>query len=230
MKNARTMNRRLMFTDPPVGTDPDNPGTSGGGAPSGTDTTPPAKTFTQEQVNLFTSREAEKARTSVLSTLGFESIEQAEAAIQAQRDAERAKMDEADRKAADAAQKEAAAVERERKAVAREQRAARREALADAGVSRTDMNDAIALLAADGLADDADDDAIVAAVDTLKARRAEMFGAAAPGGAAPRTVPSTTPPGFPPSGTPARGPEQSRGQAEALRRYGSRARVPQKQS
>lgn len=221
---ARMMNRRLMFNGDPITPDPNNPGSAGGGTPG--------KTLTQDQVNSIVTREKSQAaqaeQTRILQSLGFESLDAAQAAIQAQQTAERERMSAVERREADAAAKESAAAERERKAALREQAAARREALVGLGATGDNLADAVVLLGG-SVADDADEAALSAAATALRERRPELFGAPPTlggGTTTPPAAPSTLPPNFPPANPGPQTTSESKGLARARQMFGEKARIP----
>lgn len=119
-------------------------------------------------------REGKKAgQRAVLQALGFESLEDAQAALKGAGKPKAKKTDDADDDRA--TERETAAEARERKAAERERRADLRGALRDHGVSRGDLDDALALL--DRAVDtEYDEDDLEDAVDELKGRRPGLFG------------------------------------------------------
>lgn len=131
-------------------------------------------------------REGKKAgQTALLKKLGFESLEDLEDALTADRPAP--KDDDQDDKgngpkpddeaARRAKRRELDAEKRERTAAIKERRADLRGALRDAGVSRDDLDDAFAML--DRTVDDEyEDDDVEEAVEALQERRPALFGVA----------------------------------------------------
>jgi hypothetical protein len=121
-------------------------------------------------------RQGKKAgRQAVLDELGFASVEEAQAALKGATKPKPKKGEDDDEADTRASERETAAEERERKAKAKERRADIRGALRDHGVSRDDLDDAMALL--DRAVDtDYDDDDLEDAVEELKQRRPGFFG------------------------------------------------------
>jgi len=162
-----------------------------------------ADTYGQEQVSALMTAEnaagkragSREAVQSVLDRLGYGKVEDLEAAIKAQRDKEAAELSDADRKLREAQEREARVAAREAEAVRREAAARRRAVLLELACPPADLADADALLTARGVTNDADDAAVKAAAEKLKAERPVLFGAAAPPTAPAGTGPS---PGGPP--------------------------------
>lgn len=132
------------------------------------------------------------------------SVEEAEQHLKDARTAELNKMSEADRKTAEAVERERVAAEREAAATLREQRLRVREVLVGAGVRperATRASEDIVVAA------DADDAAVLAAVEAYKLEVPEFFTSAAPTPPPPKTTPTSTPTSPPP---PTGKPEEDR--------------------
>jgi len=166
-------------------------------------------TITQRRLNVIMRDEKEEGRRAALrfiaESVGInpdefdptsfgEAFKQAEQARKAQLTEEQRRTEELAKKEREAEARIAAAEQREAEAARRDRESKVRAALVRLGASGDDLDDATALMR---VADDADDAAITEAADALKARRAELFGAAP---AAPQTLPPA------PSGAPAGGP------------------------
>lgn len=178
--------------DPPAGdpnpVDPPKPG-------------PPARTFTQAEVEALAAKEKAQGKRSAAKEFaekhGFTSIEDAEAFIAAARQAEEAQLSEQQKREKALADREAAADAREQAAIVRERNANRRATLVGLGATGDDLDDAAALLR---VADDADDAAVAEAAAKLKERRPELFGITPAANPAATTLPPA------PGGAPAGGP------------------------
>ncbi|MET8585751.1 hypothetical protein ABZX39_33510 [Streptomyces collinus] len=147
--------------------------------------TDPAKQFTQEDLERIAAREkaqgqragARQALEEFAAEHGFSNVDDAKAFIAAARQAEEAKkteeqkrQEELDRREQELAAKEAAATARERAAI-------RKAAVMGLGATGDDLTDALALLEHDLAAQpDADETAVTAAAEALKARRPALFG------------------------------------------------------
>lgn len=136
------------------------------------------RTFTQAEVAAIMTREKNQGKRAgqreLVESLGFEKLEDAQAFITAQREAEDAAKTEA-QKLADQAAKDRRDAEAAKAEVAQERRTTAIErALVRAKVGDDDLDDATLLLSRD-LDDDADADAITAATTALKERRPELF-------------------------------------------------------
>ncbi|MEU5322997.1 hypothetical protein AB0G67_40535 [Streptomyces sp. NPDC021056] len=202
-------------TDPPV-TDPPKPG-------------PPPRTFTQAEVEALAAREKAQGKRSAAKEFaeknGFNSVEDAEAFIEAARKAQEDALTEQQKREKALADREAAADAREKAAIARERDANRRATLVGLGATGDDLEDAAALLR---VPDDADDAAIAEAAAKLKERRPELFGATPPvDPAAPALPPAPggAPAGGPPSRQTATGKPGDRGREMARLRGHQRATV-----
>ncbi|GGZ82343.1 hypothetical protein [Streptomyces rubiginosohelvolus] len=159
---------------------------SAGGTPSPQDPpkpSPPAtRTFTQDEVASLAAKEkaqgeragARAALEKAAAELGFSNLDDAKAFIEEGRKAQEAQLSEQQKKERELAEREARAEAREKAAEARERTANRRALLVGLGATGDDLDDAAALLR---VADDADDEDVQAAADTLKQRRPELFGA-----------------------------------------------------
>jgi hypothetical protein len=160
---------------------------------------PPPPALDQETLNRLLAREKQQGERAavrrLVEQLGFTRAEDLTAFVQQQRDAQTAAMSELERREQAVAEATAAAAQREAQALAREQAAARRAILVGLGATGDDLIDAERLLAVD---DEADEDAIIEAVQTLKTRRPELFGATT-------QVPPAAPGGSPAGGPPPRG-------------------------
>jgi hypothetical protein len=181
---------------PILGADPTDPSNQLIGDP-----TPPAPAGTvvdQEVLSRLLAREKEQggraAVKKLLETLGFDKADELSAFVKAQQDAERAQLSEVERREKAAADATAAAAQREVAAAARERAAVRRAALVALGATGDDLLDAERLLAVD---EDADEQAVNGAAESLKARRPELFGG--------QQVLPPAPGGSPAGGPPARG-------------------------
>jgi hypothetical protein len=157
------------------------------------------KMFTQEEVTALAASEKAQGRRAAAKEFaekhGFSSVEDAEAFIEAARQAQQAQLTEEQRRKQELDDREAKLATLEAQAVARERTANRRAVLVGLGSTGADLEDATALLRVD---DDADDATVTAAAEALKARRPELFGVTAPA-----AVPGTPPA---PGGAPAGGP------------------------
>jgi hypothetical protein len=160
---------------------------------------PEPRTFTQDDLNAIIAREKEQERRQVVREVSDRlgcTVEEAEQHLKDARNAELERMSEADRKVAEAELREKAAADREAAAVVRERRLRIREALVQADVrpERADM-------ACSGVtvSDDADDEAVRAAVAEYKQQVPEFFKAA---GTPPKTPPSTPASAPAPTGKP----------------------------
>lgn len=174
-------NRRLRFmTDP-------NPDGTPGAPPAGT---PAVKTFTQEELNAIAAREKDQGRVAALreasEKLGGLSIDDAAKLVEAARAADEANKTEAQR-ALDAANAEKAEAAKIKADAAADRHAARLERLlGKAGAVDVE----IAARALD-VALGADEAAVTAAIDALKAKVPGLFGTATP---PPDTDPGKQPP------------------------------------
>lgn len=167
---------------------------------------PGVRTFTQDELTALAAKEkaqgeragARAALEKVAADLGFTNLEDAKAFIEEGRKAKEAQLSEQEKRERELADREAKADAREKAAAERERVANRRAILVGLGSTGVDLEDAAALLR---VADDADDATITEAAEALKARRGELFGAAAP--AADPNAPQLPPA---PGGAPAGGP------------------------
>ena len=186
-------------------------------APPSTHANDPAKQFTQEDLERIAAKEKAQGKRSALKEFaeahGFTSIEDAQAFIEAARQAQQAALTEEERRRQELEQREQALAEREAAAIARERAAARRSVLVSLGATGDDLDDAAALLR---VSDDADDQAVQEAATALKERRPELFGArpAAPASQLP-PAPGGAPAGAPPSRTKP-GKDDAKARAHAL--------------
>lgn len=182
-------------------------------------------TMTQDDLNALAAKEkAQGQRAGERAALekfaadnGFTNIDDAKTFIEVGRKAQEDKLTEQQKRENELAAREQAITAKEAAATERERAANRRAILVGLGAVGDDLADAAALLRVDG---DADDAAITAAAEALKARRPELFGATA------APLPPGTPPPAP-GGAPAGGPPQrqaptgkpgDRGRAIALAR------------
>lgn len=165
--------------DPPAGDPPKSP--AGDPSPASDPAPAPGAALTQADVDRA-KRDAKKATyAEVAATLGC-TVEEAKALVDAKKAADDQQKTEAQR-AKEAADAEKATAAEERRTIAAERRALRTErALLAAKVNDGRLDKAAKLVLAD-LADDADDDAITAAVATFKTDTPEWFttGPVAPG-------------------------------------------------
>ena len=181
----------------------------------------PAKQFTQEDLERIAAREKAQGKRSALKEFaeahGFTTVEDAEAFIQAARQAQQdalsedeRRRQELDRREQDLAAKEAAATSRERAAI-------RKAAVMGLGATGEDLADALALLERD-LAEqpDADESTVTAAAEALKARRPALFGTAPAAQAQPTLPPA--PGGAPAGGGPRPSATKDDVQARARKR------------
>ncbi|MEU7338701.1 hypothetical protein [Streptomyces sp. NPDC007074] len=162
---------------------------------------PPARTFTQAEVEALAAKEKAQGKRSAAKEFaekhGFSSIEDAEAFIATARKAQEDALSEQEKREKALAEREAAADARERAALARERDASRRATLVGLGATGDDLDDAAALLR---VADDADAATVADAAAKLKERRPELFGVTPPADPAATTLPPA------PGGAPAGGP------------------------
>ncbi|MEU6318140.1 hypothetical protein [Streptomyces sp. NPDC047009] len=184
---------------PILGADPTDP--SNQQLPPNTDpAVPPAQPMDQEALNRLLAREKQQGERAAIrrlvEQLGFTKTDDLTSFVQQQRDAQAAQMSEVERREQAAADATAAAAAREAQALARERAAVRRAALVALGATGEDLKDAERLLAVD---DDADEDTVAEAAETLKARRPELFAVTA------AAVPPAAPGGSPAGGPPPRG-------------------------
>lgn len=139
------------------------------------------KKFTQDDLTRIATREKQEGRTAaqneLLKSLGVETLDQAKDALKRQRDAEQSTLTQA-QKDADKAAKDASEAAGVKAEALRERLMARVErALVRAGVADGTLDDVAKLVT---VADDADADAILAAVEALKTRIPALFGPAPP--------------------------------------------------
>lgn len=174
--------------DPPAGNPPPPP--AGDPPPASDPPAPPGAALTQADVDRA-KREAKKATyAEVAATLGC-TVEEAKALVDAKKAADDQQKTDAQR-AKEAADAEKATAAEERRTVAAERRALKTErALLAAKVNDGRLDKAAKLVLSD-LADDADDDAITAAVATFKTDTPEWF---IPGQVAPGSDPQGRGPG-----------------------------------
>jgi hypothetical protein len=170
----------------------------------------------QEVLSRLLAREKEQggraAVKRLLETLGFEKADELSAFVKAQQDAERAQLTEVERREKAAADATTAAAQREAAAADRERAAVRRAVLVALGATGDDLLDAERLLAVD---EDADEQAVNGAAESLKVRRPELFGG--------QQVLPPAPGGSPAGGPPARGgnvPKRGAAGAEMAKRRG----------
>ncbi|MFJ9799833.1 hypothetical protein [Streptomyces sp. NPDC101145] len=168
----------------------------------------PAKEFTQEDLDRIAAREKAQGKRSALKEFaeehGFSSAEDAAAFIAAARQAQQEALSEEEKRRQELDRREQELAAKEAAAVALERAAVRRAALMKLGALGDDLEDALALLERD-LRDqpDADEAAVTAAAEAIKARRAGLFGA--------DPAAAKTPPVLPPApaGAPAGGPPRT---------------------
>lgn len=157
-----------------IGMLPDDEPGSGGGGGGGT---PPAKTFDQDAVNRMTTEARERGKREAIKDIAEKfgmSPDEAAAKFKEMTDAETARLSEVERREKAAADKETAATQREAAAAEKTLAADVRSALADAGSTGENQADA-AILIRGSIDAKADEAAIKTAVETLKARRPELF-------------------------------------------------------
>ncbi|MEU8469584.1 hypothetical protein AB0F30_16950 [Streptomyces sp. NPDC029006] len=184
--------------------------------------TDPAKQFTQDDLDRIAAREKAQGKRSALKEFaeahGFTTVEDAEAFIGAARKAQQdalsddeRRRQELDRREQDLAAKEAAATARERAAI-------RKAAVMGLGATGEELADALALLERD-LAEqpDADETAVTAAAEALKARRPALFGTA-PTAPQPQPALPPAPGGAPAGGSPRPAATKDDVQARARKR------------
>jgi hypothetical protein len=189
--------------DPPAGDPPKPPAgdpAAGGNGPAGQGAAPTNAGAGLTQADLDKAkREAKKAAIAeVAATLGC-TVEEAKALVDAKKAADDQQKTETQRLLDAAQERERKADERERATARKEQALDLRLALVSAKIADDRLDKAAKLLLAD-LADDADEDAIKAAVETFKTETPEWFGEAKP-----------PPPGSDPQG---RGPSGGAGGAK----------------
>lgn len=187
---------------PPAG----EPGT--GTAPKPGPPAPSTVSMTQDELTALAAKEksqgeragARKALEKFAADHGFTTVEDAETFIAAARKAQQDALSEEERRRQELDQREQELAAKEAAAAVRERAAIRKAALLSLGATGTDLEDALALLERD-LRDtpDADETAVQAAAEALKARREYLFGATAPA-----PTPNSMPPA--PGGAPAGGP------------------------
>jgi len=170
---------------------------------------PPAATvsMSQDELNALAAREksqgeragARKALEKFAEDHGFSNADDAAAFIAAARKAQQDALSEEERRRQELEQREQELAARETAAISRERAAIRKAALVQLGATGSDLEDALALLERD-LRDtpDADENAVQAAAEALKARREALFGIT------PAPQPNSMPPA--PGGAPAGGP------------------------
>lgn len=171
-------------------------------APSGDEET---VNLTQRRLNVLMKNEKDEGRRAALRQIAEAAglnpedidLDKVSGLLKTAQETARQKMSDVERREADAQAAQARADQAVANAAARTREAELRIALAGLGCTGDDLRDATALLNLD-LATDADEAAITQAATALKARRAELFGAAAP------AANPTTPPA--PGGNPAGGP------------------------
>jgi len=161
------------------------------------------QTLTQDELSRRLTREKDQggraARKALAEKLGFADHAALEAFVTQTQAAQAAALTEEQRRAQELADRETKLVERETAAAARERDAARRGALVGLGATGEDLTDAVLLLS-HALPADADDAAVTAAAEALKARRPALFGTVAPP-PAPGGAPAGGPPPAPGGGT-----------------------------
>lgn len=161
----------------------------------------PTVSMTQDELNALAAKEksqgeragARKALEKFAADNGFTTVEDAQAFIEAARNAQQAALSEEERRRQELEQREQALAQREAAAIARERAAIRKAALGGLGAHGDDLADALAILERDLAATpDADEATVTAAAEALKERRPALFGATpahqttlppAPGGA-----------------------------------------------
>lgn len=137
------------------------------------------RTFTQDDVNRMMTSEKRQGRDAgqreLLDSLGFKDADEATAYLQRVRKQEEDNLTDQQRREREIESKETQA-ERERREAAEEKHTSRMErALIRRGVDEDDLDDAVVLLSRNVKQGD-DLDTIAEAADSLKERRAELFG------------------------------------------------------
>lgn len=146
----------------------------------GSDDKPPAKTFTQKDLDRHATKQQRegkrKAIRELMERFDFASVEEAEAFIEAARE-------KADKSGDDDIKRQKRLEDRERKAEEREREATRKANTADIvsflvseGLSRAEARRAARLVEVDLDSDELDDDDIADAVDELKETMPRLFG------------------------------------------------------
>ena len=209
---------------------PDEPDLAGGGGGAPAKPEPPAKTFTQaemdSQLQVARERGERKAIADMAAKFGM-SPDEAATKFKELTDADAAKLTEvekrekvAEKAIADSNARDAASAERERAADIKA-------ALAEAGATGQDLVDA-ATLVRGSLNADADEAAIKTSIDSLKERRPELFAAKAADDDTGKTKPPNSDPGKPPPPG-GKGGATSTERAKAnLERYGILKKEPAK--
>lgn len=196
-----------------------------GGGDDDPDITVEGRTFKTSELQRIMADEKRQGKrsgtTEALQKLGFDKLEDAEAFITTARERDKAAMTEAERKAAEAEEAKTAADKRQADADKLVRTTTMERALVRAGVNDADLDDAVTLLGT-GLAADADADAIKAAADKLKERRAELFDGQSTGNGRPPA--GGMPPGRPGGKPRPKGePFGAEGLARAQKRWGDKA-------
>jgi hypothetical protein len=181
----------------------------------------PAKQFTQDDLDRIAAREKAQGKRSALKEFaearGFTSIEDAEEFIEAARKTQQDALSEDEKRRQELERREQEAEAKMAAAVSRERDAIRKAAVMGLGATGDDLADALALLDRDLAAQpDADEAAVTAAAEALKARRPALFGTA-PAQHTPQTLPPA-PGGAPAGGGPRSQPTKDDVQARARQR------------
>lgn len=166
----------------------------------------PVPQYTQEDLERIAAKEkdqgkragARQALEDFAKEHGFNNVDDAKAFIDAARKAQQDALSEDEKRRQELERREQEAEAKIAAAVARERAAIRKAAVMGLGATGDDLADALALLDRD-LAEqpDADETAVTAAAEALKARRPALFGTA-PAPATPQTLPPA--PGGAPAG------------------------------
>lgn len=173
---------------PPAGAGtPPAPGAPGGAGGQGTQPAPDLNGL-QRVIDDAKRTGTTEATASVLTALGFESIEAAQSWVTAKRDEENAALSEVERRERAAAEREQQAQDRESAATERERTALIRAALVEANAPRDGAADLVALVHVEG---DVTDESVAAAVEKVKAKFPQLF---ATSGTAPSTTSGAHPP------------------------------------
>lgn len=162
-----------------------------------------------------------KGSQALASDLGFDDVNSLRDYIKAQKEAENAALSEQERLAREAAEQIQKAQQMMAEAQAIRTSADRRALLAELGATGDDLADAVALLR---VPNDATEDDVRAAAESLKARRPEMFGAARAPEIPPAAPPA--PSGLPASGPPRPGASQPKPGERGLQMLRRRGKIP----